>query len=168
MENKSIIDENFPETLINFMGEEIYFVQEKKHYEAIKSEGQNQYRFLNLIQNPNQEFLSTENKDFFFKMINAIKTDKFQMDGDGYALVNIENYPGIQWENLEKIFSPSYCILWGVDPNLIGIQCQHNYGVVKNNCRIIYVDSISTIMNDVVLKRKLWQLVQNLFQMPKS
>jgi len=168
MNEKLIIDENFPEILNLFYNNEVYLVEEKINYDEIISEGGNKYRFLNIISHNNEGMLTSEQKDFFFKMINAIRTDKITMDADGYSMINVYNYKGLTWQNIEKLYSPKYCVFWGVNPEVFKLTCKLYGGLLHNGCKIIFVDNMTKISNDVVLKRNLWNLIQRLFGMNKA
>lgn len=166
MDEKLIISENFPEFVNLFVGEEFYFVREKVNYKTIASEGGNKYRFLNIMNHHEDHLIPAEQRDFFFKMINAIRTDKVSMDADGFAVINIRDYEGLTWKNIETLFSPKTCIFWGVDPYSMEIVCKKYSGVLHNECKIVYVDDIRTVSKDAELKPKLWHLVKRLFGMP--
>jgi len=168
MNEKLILSEEFPELINLFVGDEIYLIHEPKTYENIESEGGNKYRFLNIVMHSEAEIIPTSSRDFFFKMTNAIQNERINMDADGFAVINIANYEGLTWANLEKLFSPKYCIFWGVDPFSLNIPCHAYKGLVHNGCRIISVDNIEKIKDDVELKKKLWAMVQRMFEMVKK
>lgn len=163
MDEKLIIPENFPELINLFVGEEFYIVKERVNYDSIDHEGGNKYRFLHIMSHSEEKLIPEAQRDFFFKMINAIRTDKVFMDADGFAVINIKNYEGLTWKNVEKIFSPKCCIFWGVDPLAMDLVCRKYNGLVHNDCKIIFVDDIKTISESDELKRKLWGLVKRLF-----
>lgn len=166
MDEKLIIPENFPELINLFVGEEFYVIKDKVNYKNIASEGGNKYRFLHIMSHEDAHLIPEEQRDFFFKMINAIRTDKVSMDADGFAVINIRDYPGLTWNNIDQLFSPKCCIFWGVDPFSMEIVCKKYGGVVHNECKIVYVDDIQTISTNAELKPKLWHLVKRLFGMP--
>ncbi|MBC7425835.1 MAG: hypothetical protein H7321_04800 [Bacteroidia bacterium] len=162
MENNTI-DKNYPELLHSLMGDELYFITEHTHYEAIESEGENKFRFLNIFKHSEKGYIPEQQRDFFFKVINNIKTDRFDMALDGLAAINIQEYPGVQWDNLDKLFSPKFCILWDVEPTALGIAVNRYTGIEHNGCRIIYVDSLANIEASLELRQRLWKLIKNLF-----
>lgn len=168
MNQNLIISENNPELINLLMGDELYVVDEPKWYDEIASEGGNKYRFLNIVSHSGSEIIPSEQKDFFFRMINAIQTDRIKMDADGFAVVNAGNYKGLKWNNLEKIFSPKYCIIWGVDPHSLDLNVKLNGGALVNECRIVYVNSMETIFSHEPLKRQLWTFVKRMFGMEKK
>jgi hypothetical protein len=110
MDEKLIIPENFPELINLFVGEEFYIVKELVNYDSIEHEGGNKYRFLHIMNHHDEKIIPEAQRDFFFKMINAIRTDKVFMDADGFAVININNYESLTWKNVEKLFSPKCCI----------------------------------------------------------
>lgn len=166
MDEKLIISENFPELINQFLGDELYFIKEKVNYQTIASEGGNKYRFLNIMLHDEEQIIPAGQRDFFFKMANAIRTEMVSMDADGFAVINIKDYEGLTWKNLETLFSPKCCIFWGVDPVTMDIACKKYGGAKYNNCKIIYVDDIKSISENQELKHKLWLLVKRLFGMP--
>ncbi|MES2616323.1 MAG: hypothetical protein V4613_00505 [Bacteroidota bacterium] len=166
MEEKLIIPENFPELINLFVGDEFYMVKEIVNYDTVKSEGGNKYRFLHIMRHDEAGLIPEAQRDFFFKMVNAIRTDKVSMDADGFAVINITDYPGLTWKNIEKLFSPKCCIFWGVDPMEMEIVCHKYSGALLNECKIVYVDNIATISTSDELKPQLWRLVKRLFGMP--
>ena len=168
MNQNLIISENNPELINLLMGEEIYFVDEPKWYEEIRSEGGNKYRFLNIVSHAGEEIIPPDQKDFFFRMINAIKTDRISMDADGFCVVNVNDYRGLKWNNLEQVFSPKYCIFWGVDPHAFDVNVKLNGGAIVNDCKIIYVNSMDIIFSNDSLKRQLWNFVQRMFGIVKK
>ncbi len=165
MDEKLIIPEKFPELINLFVGDEFYIIKEKVDYDEIISEGGNKYRFLHIMMHNDEKLIPEEQRDFFFKMINAVRTDKVFMDADGFAVINIKNYEGLTWKNIEKLFSPKCCIFWGVDPLTMDLVCRKYNGLVHNDCKIIFVDDIKTVSENDELKRKLWALVKRLFGM---
>lgn len=168
MDQNLIISENYPELVQMFIGEDIYLPKEKVWYDAIASEGGNKYRFLNIVMHGDNEIIPEAKREFFFKLINAIRTDRITMDGDGFAVVNAMNYKGLNWKNLEHHFSPKYCIFWGVDPIDFEIPCKLFGGALKDDCRILYVPSMEELSTNTEMKKKLWLLVQRMFGMEKS
>jgi hypothetical protein len=168
MDQNLIISENNPEAMQLLLGGELYLIEESQWYEDIKSEGGNKYRFLNIVSHGGDDIIPAAQRDFFFRMSNAIRTDRFTMDADGFAVVNVLDYKGLKWNNLEKIFSPKYCIFWGVDPNKMGLPCKLNGGAVHNACRIIYMDSMEHVFENDATKRLLWDMVKRMFDMNKK
>lgn len=168
MDENLIISENNPELVNMLLGGELYIVEENKWYEEIASEGGNKYRFLNVVSHGGSEIIPTDQRDFFFKLVNAIQTDRFKMDADGFSVVNVSEYKGLKWDNLDKLFSPKFCIFWGVDPSKLGVACALNGVLEHNGCRIIYVNSMDLIYENDTLKRHLWELVKRMFGMNKK
>ncbi len=168
MNENLIISENYPEHINLFLGEELYIINEPKWYESIPSEGGNKYRFLNIVSHPHEEMIPPEQKDFFFRMTNAIQTDRIKMDADGFCVINIQDYKGLKWKNIVHLFSPKYCIFWGVDPHAMDVSCKFNGGAVIDDCKIIYVDSMDKIEKDVNAKKVLWSFIQRMFGMVKK
>ncbi len=166
MDEKLIIPENFPELINLFIGDEFYLVKEQVDYDEIASEGGNKYRFLNIMHHSGDKLIPEEQRDFFFKMANAIRTDKVTMDADGFSVINTKDYEGLTWKNIERIFSPKCCIFWGVNPFSMDLVCRKYNGLMANDCKIIYVDDIKTVSEDAELKRQLWHLVKRMFGMP--
>lgn len=165
MNQNLIISENYPELVSMFLGDELYLVNEPKWYEELASEGGNKYRFLNIVSHGNEEIIPPAQKDFFFRMANAIQTDRIKMDADGFCVVNAQNYKGLKWNNLVHLFSPKYCIFWGVDPHSMDVNCKFNGGALLDDCKIIYVDSMDKIETDLTAKKMLWSMIQRMFGM---
>jgi hypothetical protein len=159
-----IISENNPEQVNMLMGDELYVIDEIQWFEEIKSEGGNKFRFLNIVDHGNEHIIPETERDFFFRIITSIKNDKFSMDADGFSIVNISDYKGVKWSNLEQLFSPVYCIFWGANPEKVGIHCKLWGGALQGNCRILYVDSIKDISENQDKKKQLWSLVKRMFQ----
>jgi hypothetical protein len=164
MNQNLIISENYPELNQMLLGEELYIIDEPKWYEEINSEGGNKYRFLNIVSHPGEEILPEAQRDLFFKVINPIQTDRIKMDADGFSVINVHNYRGVQWDNLEKLFSPKYCIFWGVDPHAMGVNCKLNGGAIVNDCKIIYVNQMEVIFSNKNMKKQLWEFLKKMFK----
>ncbi len=168
MNQNLIISENFPELINLFAGDEVYMIEEPKWYEEIKSEGGNKYRFLNIVSHASGEVIPPAQKDFFFRMANAIQTDRIKMDADGFAVINIFDYKGLKWANIEKLFSPKYCIFWGVDPYKLDVPCHINAGITHNGCRVTAVDEMEHVEKSKELKTELWKKIQFMFDFHKK
>lgn len=159
-----IISENNPEQVNMLMGTELYLIDETQWFDEMKSEGGNKFRFLNIVDHANEHIIPETERDFFFKLVNSIKNDKFTMDADGFAVVNINAYKGIKWNNIESLYSPVYCILWGVNPEKLGIQCKLWGGAIVNQCKIIAIDSMREVSQSQEKKKQLWGFVKRMFQ----
>lgn len=168
MDSNLIIPENNPEDVNMLMGGDLYLIEESQWYDEIASEGGNKFRFLNIVSHGGEEIIPKAQRDFFFRMTNAIKNDRFTMDADGFAVINVMNYKGLKWNNIEKIFSPKCCIFWGVDPNKMDVPCKLNGGSILNDCRIIYMNSMEIVFENEALKRQLWDMVKRMFDMNKK
>ncbi len=168
MDQNLIISENFPELINLFAGNEVYMIDEPKWYDEIRSEGGNKYRFLNIVSHQSEEVIPLAQKDFFFRMANAIQTDRIKMDADGFAVINIWDYKGLKWPNLEKLFSPKYCIFWGVDPYKLDVPCHINAHTTYRECRIIAVEDMQHVEADIKQKKALWEKVQRMFGFGKK
>lgn len=168
MNQNLIISENFPELINMFSGDEVYMIEEPKWYDEIKSEGGNKYRFLNIVSHSGDEIIPKAQKDFFFRMANAIQTDRIKMDADGFAVINIMDYKGLKWANIEKLFSPKYCIFWGVDPYKFDVPCHVNSGTTFNECRVFAVDDMEKVENNIELKKSLWEKIKLMFDFARK
>jgi hypothetical protein len=164
MNQNLIISEKYPELNQMLLGDELYVIDEPKWYEEIKSEGGNKYRFLNIVSHPGDEILPQAQRDLFFKVINPIQTERIKMDADGFSIINVYNYRGVKWENLEKLFSPRYCIFWGVDPHAMNVNCKLNGGAIVNDCKIIYVNQMEVIFSNQSMKKQLWEFLKKMFK----
>lgn len=163
MEENLILSENFPELLVQFMGEEFYNIQESRWYERFEYEGENKYRFLNIVNHPNHKSLSEEDSLFFYKFTNAIQSDKYKMDKDGFAILNINLYPGIQWKNIVDFFQPNFCFFWGVSPSQFGLNLNKYSAVVHDDIKMLYVDAMNTVFSNGSFKLQLWEQTKPLF-----
>ena len=168
MDENLIISENNPELTNLLMGDELYIIHEQKWYANLPHDGNNKHRFLNVFAHQGDTPIPSADRDFFFRMITSIKNEKFSMDADGFAVINAENFPGLTWKNLEQVFSPRYCIFWGVDPIQFGLNCKLNGGIVINQCRILFTDALDQVATDVEKKKRLWQILQRMFDINKS
>jgi hypothetical protein len=163
MEDSLILSENFPESINLFMGNSVYIVQEKVEYPTLDVLGENQLRFLHVIENPKEKFFDEVEKESFFKYINAIQSDKIKMDKDGFAILNLAQYPGISWENIKSILNPRICFFWGVNPLLFEMDVPQ-YNVSKiDELQVVFVDSISKTLSERELKLKLWDITKQIF-----
>lgn len=163
MDENLILDENSPELINLFMGDIVYQAVESQWYEKLQTEGNNQFRFLHIINEEGQVFLSEEQNNSFFKYINAIQTDRLKMDKDGFAILNLANHKGISWKNINSMLSPKTCIFWGVNPYQFGFETR-KYNILKrNDISMIYIDEMTTVMQSPALKGNLWALTKQLF-----
>ncbi len=165
MDNKLILDENSPELMHLFMGDVVYQAFDLKWYEELEYDGNNKYRFLNIINNEDNQFLSETSNEAFFKYVNAIQTDRYKMSKDGFAILNIANYKGIQWKNITEKLNPKICIFWGVNPAFFGLESQKYKILKRHDMSYLYVDDMDNLFKYDALKKQLWNNTKGLFDM---
>jgi hypothetical protein len=163
MEENLILSENFPELLAQFMDGEFYQIQESRWYDKFEYEGENKYRFLNIVNHTENKSLSEEDSLFFYKFTNAIQSEKYKMDKDGFAVLNISLYPGVEWKNIIEVFQPNFCFFWGVSPSQFGVNINKYKASVHDSIKMLYVDSMNSVFSNSSLKLQLWEQTKPLF-----
>lgn len=164
MEDSLILSENFPESINLFMGDGIYMVQEKVDYDTINVLGENQLRFLHIINNSTEKFLNQTDYEMFFKYINAIQSDKIKMDKDGFAILNLNQYPGITWENIKVKLNPKVCFFWGVNPLILGLEVPQFTLTKTQDTQTVFLDDVNVTLNNKDSKLKLWGITKTIFE----
>lgn len=164
MEDSLILSENFPESINLFMGDGIYIVQERVDYDTLDVLGENQLRFLHIVQNSSEKFLNQVDYEMFFKYINAIQSDKVKMDKDGFAILNLNQYPGISWDNIKLKLNPKICFFWGVNPLTMGLEIPKYVLTKIDDMQAVYLDDVNIALSDKSLKLKLWEITKTIFE----
>lgn len=100
-----------------------------------------------------QQFNNQEEEDFLKKILTACK-----MTSSDYCILALKQDEKIAWNQLRDETEPSYLISFGVPANKLGILAlfKFNSSNAFDNCQFIFVDSLSTLQNNVALKKTLW------------
>lgn len=124
------------------------------------SGGNNQHIII-LINNPNGEFISAEQQIFLNGILNACKLTMSDV-----ALINATDKT-LHYQTIIKQFSPKTFLLFGVSTTDIQLPfvIPEFQKQIHNNLLYLSAPSLSELQNNKELKRKLWDLLKQLFSL---
>ncbi len=119
--------------------------------------GENNKYFLILINEPNQKDISSIQKETLLKIMSAKG-----MELRDLAVLNINQYPGVHYNDLKEFFSFNKIVLFGIDPRQISLPSQSSNQVVKQeNAKILCTYSIDEMIKDTTKKREFWNVMKD-------
>jgi hypothetical protein len=144
-----------PENLVELPGPEI-----EKFDNEWKFLGTNQKNILLIVNNPGTVHLPDNELAFLTAILTACKLHL----GD-VAIINFNNYKGIEFKDIIKQFSTRIVLLFDVSPELLGLPVIFPHFQVQQNAGLtfLYSPSVADLENDKVLKSKLWVSLRRLF-----
>lgn len=119
--------------------------------------GENNKYFLILINEPNQKDISSTQKETLLKIMSAKG-----MELRDLAILNINQYQGVHFNDLKEFFSFNKIVLFGIDPRQISLPSQSSNQVVKQeNAKILCTYSIDEMIKDTTKKREFWNVMKD-------
>ncbi|HEY1061407.1 MAG TPA: hypothetical protein VGE44_06960 [Daejeonella sp.] len=119
--------------------------------------GENNKYFLILFNEPNQKDISSTQKETLLKIMSAKGLELRDL-----AVLNINQYPGVNYTDLKEFFSFNKIVLFGIDPRQISLPSQSSNQVVKQeNAKILCTYSIDEMIKDTMKKREFWNVMKD-------
>ncbi|MCO6495311.1 MAG: hypothetical protein J5I91_06500 [Bacteroidetes bacterium] len=151
------------ESFTQFMGDELFLIQDIVNYDVIPHEGGNKYKYLNLFDFPEDKCIQEQFKNDFIELHKIISKSGHTMDLEGMCLVNLYQVKGIRLQNLLNVFSPKYISFWGADPQKLGLKILPMKGIIWNGIKILRLDSLDKTFGDTAVKAQTEQFLKYLF-----
>ena len=128
---------------------------------GIPFSGDNHQQIIVLINNPNEEFISAEQQIFLNGILNACKLTMKDV-----ALINL-TAKTLHYQTIIKEFSPKIFLLFGVSPAAVQLPfvIPEFQKQMHNNLFYLSAPSLTELQNNKELKRKLWDLLKQLFSL---
>ncbi len=128
---------------------------------AISFSGSNNQQIIILVENPDEEFISAEQQIFLNGILNACKLTMSDV-----ALINL-TATTLHYQTIIKEFSPKIFLLFGVSPAAIQLPfvIPEFQKQMHNNIFYLSAPSLTELQNNKELKRKLWDLLKQLFSL---
>lgn len=119
--------------------------------------GENNKYFLILFNEPNQKDISSTQKETLLKIMSAKGLGLRDL-----AVLNLNQYPGVNYTDLKEFFSFNKIVLFGIDPRQISLSSQSSNQVVKlENAKILCTYSIDEMIKDTTKKREFWNVMKD-------
>lgn len=119
--------------------------------------GENNKYFLILVNDQKHTHLNKEHQEMLVKILQA-KT----MELRDVAILNLNRYPGILFNSLKEFFAPSRVVLFGVDPQTIGLPGMGSNDPQKiNDVKTLATYNFEEMKNDVDKKRAFWNVLKS-------
>jgi len=137
-------------------------IMSKKTTESAKNRefaylGENNKYFLILIDESKQKGISNIHKETLLKIMAAKGLELRDL-----AVLNLNQYPGVQYNELKEFFSFNKIVLFGIDPQQISLSSQSSNQVVKlESAKILCTYSIDEMIRDTTKKREFWNVMKD-------
>lgn len=119
--------------------------------------GENNKYFLILFNEPNQKDISSTQKETLLKIMSAKGLELRDL-----AVLNLNQYPGVNYTELKEFFSFNKIVLFGIDPQQISLSPQSSNQVVKlENAKILCTYGIDEMIKDTTKKREFWNVMKD-------
>jgi hypothetical protein len=119
--------------------------------------GENNKYFLILFNEPNQKDISSTQKETLLKIMSAKGLELRDL-----AVLNLNQYPGVNYTDLKEFFSFNKIVLFGIDPQQISLSSQSSNQVVKlESVKILCTYGIDEMINDTTKKREFWNVMKD-------
>lgn len=119
--------------------------------------GENNKYFLILVEDQNHAHLTKEHQEMLLKIIQAKGLELRDV-----AILNLRRYPGIQLEAIKDFFAPSRIVLFGINPQHIGLPTiASNEPQKAENVKVLSTYHFEEMKNDVNKKRALWNVFKS-------
>lgn len=119
--------------------------------------GENNKYFLILFNEPNQKDMSSIQKETLLKIMSAKGLELRDL-----AVLNLNQYPGVHYNDLKEFFSFNKIVLFGIDPQQISLSSQSSNQVVKlESAKILSTYSIDEMIKDTTKKREFWNVMKD-------
>lgn len=119
--------------------------------------GENNKYFMILIDEPKQKDISSIDKETLLKIMSAKG-----MELRDLAVLNLNQYPGVTYTDLQEFFSFNKITLFGIDPQKIALSAQSSNQIVKlESAKILCTYSIDEMIRDTNKKREFWNVMKD-------
>jgi hypothetical protein len=119
--------------------------------------GENNKYFLILFNEPNQKDISSIEKETLLKIMSAKGLELRDL-----AVLNLNQYPGVNYKDLKEFFSFNKIVLFGIDPQQISLSSQSSNQVIKlESTKILCTYSIDEMIRDTTKKREFWNVMKD-------
>jgi len=119
--------------------------------------GENNKYFMILIDEPKQKDISSIDKETLLKIMTAKG-----MELRDLAVLNLNQYPGVTYTDLQEFFSFNKITLFGIDPQKIALSAQSSNQIVKlESAKILCTYSIDEMIRDTNKKREFWNVMKD-------
>ncbi|HQS51248.1 MAG TPA: hypothetical protein PLN99_05065 [Daejeonella sp.] len=119
--------------------------------------GENNKYFLIIFNEPNQKDISSTQKETLLKIMSAKGLELRDL-----AVLNLNQYPGVNYTELKEFFSFNKIVLFGIDPQQISLSPQSSNQVVKlENAKILCTYGIDEMIKDTTKKREFWNVMKD-------
>lgn len=119
--------------------------------------GENNKYFLILFNEPNQKDISSIQKETLLKIMSAKGLELRDL-----AVLNLNQYPGVHYNDLKEFFSFNKVVLFGIDPQQISLSSQSSNQVVKlESTKILCTYGIDEMIKDTTKKREFWNVMKD-------
>ena len=133
----------------------------QKPAEMVKSKefsyiGENNKYFLILFDDHTRKEISSQDKETLLKIMSAKGLELRDL-----AILNIAQYPGLQFSELKDFFSCSRAALFGIDPKRIELPAIGANRVEKHmDVRVLPTFSLEEMNTDIAKKREFWNVMK--------
>lgn len=119
--------------------------------------GENNKYFLILFNEPNQKDISGIQKETLLKIMSAKGLELRDL-----AVLNLNQYPGVDYTDLKEFFSFNKIVMFGIDPQQISLSSQSSNQIVKlESVKVLCTYSIDEMIKDTTKKRKFWNVMKD-------
>lgn len=119
--------------------------------------GENNKYFLILFNEPDHKEISSIQKETLLKIMSAKGLELRDL-----AVLNLSQYPGVNYNELKEFFSFNKIVLFGIDPQHISLSSQSSNQVVKlESAKILCTYSIDEMIKDTMKKREFWNVMKD-------
>ncbi|OZA56425.1 MAG: hypothetical protein B7X75_06415 [Sphingobacteriales bacterium 39-40-5] len=119
--------------------------------------GENNKYFLIIFNEPNQKDISSTQKETLLKIMSAKGLELRDL-----AVLNLNQYPRVNYTDLKEFFSFNKIVLFGIDPQQISLSPQSSNQVVKlENAKILCTYGIDEMIKDTTKKREFWNVMKD-------
>lgn len=119
--------------------------------------GENNKYFLILFNEPNHKDISSIQKETLLKIMSAKGLELRDL-----AVLNLNQYPRVNYTDLKEFFSFNKIVLFGIDPQQISLSSQSSNQVVKlESAKILCTYSIDEMIKDTTKKREFWNVMKD-------
>lgn len=145
----AISDEKPPEELIRQTAE----LNKTKEFSYL---GENNKYFLILFDDNTRKEISALHKETLMKIMSAKGLELRDL-----AILNLAQYPGVNFSELKEFFSCSKIALFGIDPQRIALpDTGNNQSAKYKEVKVLATFSIDEMISDTSKKREFWNVMK--------
>lgn len=145
----AISDENPPEELIQPTEE----INKAKEFSYL---GENNKYFLILFDDNSRNEISSLHKETLMKIMSAKGLELRDL-----AILNLAQYPEVNFIELKEFFSCSKIVLFGIDPQRLALPAiSTNQSEKSREVKVLATFSIDEMISDTTKKREFWNVMK--------